>query len=149
MMDVLTAPITSKRQELWASRSQIPFDPFESAKEMTSKTLKCPRCSAVIVLRERVLTTLHLHSLNLVLLAYMDDNGTGYLQEHFFLSCPDCHLAMSKGTFAVAKLAEDLVAPEGSPNYYLACVLAPRILKQLPIQRLVGACFLNSRTALV
>ena len=49
-------------------------------------------------------------------LAFINRNGTGYLQQDFAVKCYNCGLVITKQTLGVAKFARDLVIDPDSPS---------------------------------
>lgn len=86
--------------------------------ELTHKQMECPRCRTRVFVRES-----RVHSLLptlMYIVAFVNDNGTGYSEQQFSAMCPlpGCRLKITKGNLAVAKFVRDLTELEnGSQNY--------------------------------
>ncbi|KAK0190298.1 hypothetical protein F5146DRAFT_1137132 [Armillaria mellea] len=86
----------TERSRNWTRLTGLPFDPFECAKEMTSRAVECPKC---------------FDRLSVPLLA---DNDKGYLQQNFKFTCRKCSHVVTKMTLAVHKLVTDLVISDAT-----------------------------------
>ncbi|KAF8967533.1 hypothetical protein BDZ97DRAFT_1916819 [Flammula alnicola] len=107
---ILSVPPSEARLDFWRQRTALPFDPIEGLKtrNLNKKIIPCPQC------RSRVEVEL------------MHEGGTGYLQQKFSAHCYQlpCTIRVSikeitKGTLGLRKLAQDLVAPAGTPTGHL------------------------------
>ncbi|KAK0491655.1 hypothetical protein IW261DRAFT_101854 [Armillaria novae-zelandiae] len=78
----------------WTLLTGLPFDPFECAREMTTRDVECPKC---------------FDRLSVPLLAA---NDNGYLQQNFKFTCPKCSHIVTKMTLAVHKLVTNLVVSD-------------------------------------
>ncbi|KAJ2921925.1 hypothetical protein H1R20_g15172, partial [Candolleomyces eurysporus] len=98
----LTLPPTEARVNTFYTRVGLPFDPFQAASVNLTKKISCPKCRASVVV------------------PYMNDSGSGYLQAGFSASCPlsGCPL-ITKETLCARKLAENLSRQGMAPDSYL------------------------------
>lgn len=92
----------------WASKTGLPFDPFDGAAVLLHQELLCPKCRVAISVRE--CTEYRNNFETYTHLAYITAAGTGYAQQNFSHSCPSCTFDITKERLAVAKLTVDFTA---------------------------------------
>ncbi|KAH8824689.1 hypothetical protein DL96DRAFT_1818361 [Flagelloscypha sp. PMI_526] len=92
--DLLANPVTAKREHHWVTRCAGPFDLFEWAEKAEEKTLCCPVC------------------LSEFKSSYLTANGDGYFQEGFKRICELCKKTVTKKTFGISRLLQDLQHPD-------------------------------------
>ncbi|KAF7353803.1 hypothetical protein MVEN_01065800 [Mycena venus] len=83
---------SQKRIDNWVQMTATPFDPFESATQMVTREIACPKCRAVVYA------------------PYMTEEGTGYLQQNFTMKCisQECGFEITRDGLALRKLVNDL-----------------------------------------
>ncbi|KAJ2921921.1 hypothetical protein H1R20_g15174, partial [Candolleomyces eurysporus] len=99
---LLDSSPSEARVTTFYTRVGVPFDPFQAASVSLTKKISCPKCRASIVV------------------PYMNDSGSGYLQANFSASCPapsECPL-ITKETLCARKLAENLSRQGMGPDSY-------------------------------
>ncbi|RXW12207.1 hypothetical protein EST38_g13647 [Candolleomyces aberdarensis] len=100
---LLDSSPSEARVTMFYTRVGEPFDPFQAASVSLTKKILCPKCRASIVV------------------PYMNDSGSGYLQANFSASCSapsECPL-ITKETLCARKLAENLSRQGMAPDSYL------------------------------
>ncbi|KAK7035892.1 hypothetical protein R3P38DRAFT_3484110 [Favolaschia claudopus] len=92
LVQMLSNLPSEKRANNWLEMTSTPFDYFESASQMTTRAVSCPKCQAVTYA------------------PYLNRNGTGYLQQKFEIQCAkqSCGYAITREGLAVRKLVNDL-----------------------------------------
>ncbi|TFK46966.1 hypothetical protein OE88DRAFT_1637188 [Heliocybe sulcata] len=93
MGDLSTYKPSERRKMAWSNSTWTPFDPLEAMQNLTHRTVICPSCS------EKLLTP------------FFSENGTGYAQRDFKVTCERCGLEITKQKLGVAKFARDLARP--------------------------------------
>ncbi|KAK0207148.1 hypothetical protein DFS33DRAFT_1423132 [Desarmillaria ectypa] len=84
-------PPSDARVQNWLQKTNLPYDPFESAMVLTNREIVCPKCLTKVNVR------------------LANSTGTGYLQQDFSAECTKCCLAITKEKLAFHKLVKDLV----------------------------------------
>ncbi|KAF8548444.1 hypothetical protein OG21DRAFT_1394747, partial [Imleria badia] len=97
------------RVQFWQDRTATPYDPFDSATALTSKTLECPRCGS---------------RTDVPMLA---PEGKGYAQSKFAASCSVCRGGITRELLGLHKFSKDIVLEESDgPVAFLAGTLHSR-----------------------
>jgi len=89
---------SEERKRTWVANTGTLFDPIEALKHLSHHDVVCPRC------RKRNAAP------------FLTEEGTGYAQQGFMLTCSRCSLPIDKRGLALDKLARDLVKDHNSPN---------------------------------
>lgn len=93
----------------WFEQTDTPFDPLHSMQVLLHRAVRCPGCGRSNDIRKSTLTNIHIegsgHSQRA---AFLDQDGTGYLQRNFRYICI-CSLGITKSALALDKFAGDLV----------------------------------------
>ncbi|KAF8886972.1 hypothetical protein BD779DRAFT_1673001 [Infundibulicybe gibba] len=106
MAGVFTAPPTFAAIRQWIAMTSTPFDYLESAADLRTRTIYCPKCSGSVSA------------------ALMNADGTGYLQEKFSMTCPHCSFAsITKESLAVRQICRDLISQDSCRRSSLAGTL--------------------------
>ncbi|KAG6865062.1 hypothetical protein C0991_005381 [Blastosporella zonata] len=102
--EILTSEPTEARLESWTSRTGRHFDPAQDAEVHHSRQVLCPKCRKSLSVD------------------YMNEEGTGFLQENFRVKCldPGCEDVpkITRTVLGARKLAEDLARTAVGVNEY-------------------------------
>ncbi|KAG6369623.1 hypothetical protein JVT61DRAFT_14192 [Boletus reticuloceps] len=97
---------SNTRMEAWQKQTGTPFNPFEAttAAESRLKELECPRCRTMVYV------------------PFANDNGTGFAEEKFSVTCPlpGCMLRITHDNLAVAKFVRDLAEGDETREHFVA-----------------------------
>ncbi|KAJ6620392.1 hypothetical protein B0H10DRAFT_2163599 [Mycena sp. CBHHK59/15] len=90
--ELLASEPSKSRIDNWVQITVTPFDYFQAAREIVHREVACPKCRAVTYA------------------PYMTDEGTGYLQQNFKISCirTNCEFEITRDTLALRKFVTDL-----------------------------------------
>ncbi|KAG6841229.1 hypothetical protein C0991_000676, partial [Blastosporella zonata] len=107
--EIVTSEPTQARVDSWTARTGRPFDPVRDAEIHHSRQVLCPKCR------------------NSLSVDYMNEEGTGFLQENFGVQCsePGCEEDVPKITLNVLgarKLAEDLARTDVGRDQFPPCL---------------------------
>ncbi|OBZ73587.1 hypothetical protein A0H81_06345 [Grifola frondosa] len=108
--DLPSSEPSSQRKASWLQRTGTPFDPLAAASEATDLRIECPKCRAEISV------------------ACLQEDGSGYVQRGFKVTCGKCSLQVTKEKLGIAKFVRDLCkdprddrdVAEYGDNVYLA-----------------------------
>lgn len=99
----------SERINYWETSTSTLYDPYDSAKTLTHKTIVCPACVKHVVVR-KLLHIVQFSGWNNSkhILAFLNEGGSGYAQTKFKSECPCGHL-ITKETLGIHKFAKNLL----------------------------------------
>lgn len=94
----------------WFEQTDTPFEPFYSMQVLLHRAVRCPGCGRSNDIRKSMPTDGHTVGPRYSpLAAFLDQDGTGYLQRNFRYICI-CSLGITKSALALDKFASDLVS---------------------------------------
>ncbi|VDB87855.1 unnamed protein product [Peniophora sp. CBMAI 1063] len=133
----LTTGASQERRDIWQKSTGLPFDPIECTSILTTQTLECPNCG-------------HVNEA-----PYITEDGTGFAQQQFSISCKEDGFTITREALAVARLSKDLIADHSEaeksedPTPFLANSLrTPRKEFDFPRAKVIKYAFLGAIPAI-
>ncbi|KAG1765635.1 hypothetical protein EDD22DRAFT_774772 [Suillus occidentalis] len=96
-----------ERVSAWERLTNLPYDPFASAADLTHKSIECPYCH------------------RLIFSPFLQPNGKGYAQSKFSIWC-ECAQLITKELLGLYKFAKNIVEPTAPDTYLAGTLHTPR-----------------------